>query len=77
MSGEQAIVKQCLNDLDNALQREKKSNAAYAEDLLFMELLTRLAKRRSEKDIMHQVQYHFTYEERNLGADEFVVTRGC
>ena len=77
MSGEQRLINTLLQQLDDAAAQEKMLNKAYLEDLLFTELLARLAQRRTEKDILHQVQYHMTFEQRNLSKDEFVVTRGC
>ena len=77
MSGEQRLINTLLQQLDDAAAQEKMLNKAYLEDLLFTELLARLAQRRTEKDILHQVQYHLTFEQRNLSKDEFVVTRGC
>ncbi len=77
MSGEQQIINTLLAELDAAAAANPKMNAAYLEDILFTQLLSRLAARRTEKDILHQVQYHLTFEQRNLSKDEFVVTRGC
>lgn len=77
MSGEQQIIDFLLQQLDDAAEQEKRLNKAYLEDILFTQLLSRLAARRSEKDIIHQVQYHLNFEQRNLSKDEFVVTRGC
>ena len=77
MSGEQQIINQLLAELDQAAADNPKVNVAYLEDILFTQLLSRLAGRRSEKDIIHQVQYHLNFEQRNISKDEFVVTRGC
>lgn len=77
MSGEQQIIDFLLQQLDDAADQEKKLNKAYLEDILFTQLLARLAERRTEKDILHQVQYNLTFEQRNLSKDDFVVTRGC
>lgn len=77
MSGEQALVSALLQQFDNSCQTQAEVNGAYAEDILFNELLARLSQRRSAQDIQHQVQYHLTYQQRNLDDDEFVVTRGC
>ncbi|UXD89246.1 hypothetical protein [Thalassolituus hydrocarboniclasticus] len=77
MSGEQQVVDFLLQLLDDAAGQNAEINGPYMEDMLFTQLLTRLAARRSEKDILHQVQYHLNFEQRNLSKDEFVVTRGC
>lgn len=77
MSGEQQIVDFLMQQLDDAAAQNKVLNGPYMEDILFTQLLSRLAERRSEKDILHQVQYHLNFEQRNLSKDEFVVTRGC
>lgn len=77
MSGEQQIIDFLLQQLDDAAAQDKTLNKAYLEDVLFTQLLARLAERRSEKDILHQVQYNLTFEQRNISKDELVVTRGC
>jgi len=77
MSGEQQIIDSLLDQLDQAAATDSKVNRSYLEDILFTQLLTRLAARRTEKDIVHQVQYHLNFEQRNISKDEFVVTRGC
>jgi len=77
MSGEQQIVNNLLQQMDDAVVAEVKINAAYVEDILFNELLARMQLRRSGADILHQVNYQLTFEQKNLGEDEFVVTRGC
>ena len=77
MSGEQALVSALLQQFDLSCQAQEKVNGAYAEDLLFNALLARMSQRRSAQDIQHQVQYHLTYQQRNLDDDEFIVTRGC
>jgi hypothetical protein len=63
--------------MDDAVVAGVKTNAAYVEDLLFTELLARMQLRRSSADILHQVNYQLTFTQKNLGDDEFVVTRGC
>ncbi|CCU74101.1 hypothetical protein [Thalassolituus oleivorans] len=77
MSGEQQIVNSLLQQMDDAVVAEVKTNAAYVEDLLFTELLARMQLRRSSTDILHQVNYQLTFAQKNLDDDEFVVTRGC
>jgi hypothetical protein len=77
MSGEQQVIDFLLQLLDDAAVQNHEINGPYLEDILFTQLLTRLAARRTEKDILHQVQYHLNFEQRNLSKDEFVVTRGC
>lgn len=77
MSGEQRLINTLLQQLDGAAAQEKTLNKAYLEDVLFTQLLARLAERRSDKDILHQVQYNLTFEQRNISKDELVVTRGC
>ncbi|MFP6846358.1 MAG: hypothetical protein VB958_14235 [Thalassolituus sp.] len=77
MSGEQQIVNSLLQQMDDAVVAEVKTNAAYVEDLLFTELLARMQLRRSSADILHQVNYQLTFVQKNLDDDEFVVTRGC
>ena len=71
MSGELHLVQELLAQLADS--SDQQLNAQYAEDLLLLELLTRLTQRRSQKDILNQVQYHLN----NIHQDEFVVTRGC
>ena len=77
MSGEQQIIDGLLEQLEQAAAGDSKVNQSYLEDILFTQLLSRLAARRTEKDILHQVQYHLNFEQRNISKDEFVVTRGC
>ena len=77
MSGEQQIIDGLLDQLEQAAAADSKVNQSYLEDILFTQLLSRLAARRTEKDILHQVQYHLNFEQRNISKDEFVVMRGC
>ncbi len=77
MNGEQQVIDSLLQQLDQAAIDDNRVNKGYLEDILFTQILSRLAERRTQKDILHQVQYHLNFEQRNISEDEFVVTRGC
>lgn len=77
MSGEQPLVQQLLDQLQQQANTDAQLNLPYAEDLLFAQLVTRLAQRRSHADLQHQLDYLLNFEQRNLSHDCLVVTRGC